>query len=159
MHSLSGGVDNKTKGFTLLELMIVLFIMVLGFSVVGINLSSGNDATALKAASRDIASALRFARGEALISHQEMTVNFNLIQNTYTVSRRDKIYAISKSIGVTLVTAKRELTEEGMGRVRFFPDGSSTGGRITLKKNKLTWQLDINWLTGQVELNDKDSSE
>jgi len=48
MHSLSGGVDNKTKGFTLLELMIVLFIMVLGFSVVGINLSSGNDATALK---------------------------------------------------------------------------------------------------------------
>ncbi len=149
----------KTRGFTLLELMIVLFIMVLGFSVVGVNLSSGNDATALKVASRDIVSALRFARGEALVSHQEMTVNFDLTQNTYTVSRRDKIYVIPKSIGVTLVTAQRELKGKGMGSVRFFPDGSSTGGRVTLKKNKSVWQLDINWLTGQIELDDKDSSE
>ena len=53
------------KGFTLLELIVVLFIVVLGFSVVGINLSSGNDATELKAAARDIVSALRFARGQA----------------------------------------------------------------------------------------------
>ncbi len=158
MSSMSSGL-NKSKGFTLLELMIVLFIVVLGFSVVGVSLSSGNDATTLKAASRDIVSALRFARGEALISHQEMTVNFDLTQNTYRVSRRDKIYAIPKSIGVTLVTAKRELTGKGMGSVRFFPDGSSTGGRVTLKKNKSSWQLDINWLTGQVELDDKDSSE
>ena len=147
----------KTKGFTLLELMIVLIIVVLGFSVVGVNLSSGNDATLLKAASRDIVTALRFARGEALISHQEMSLTFDLTKNVYIVSRRDKIYAIPKSIGVTLVTAQREIKGKGMASVRFFPDGSSTGGRVTLKKNKSAWQLDINWLTGQIELNEKDS--
>ena len=150
---------SQNKGFTLLELLIVLFIVVLGFSVVGVNLSSGNDATALKVASRDIVSALRFARGEALVSHQEMTVNFDLTENTYTVSRRDKVYSIPRSIGVTLVTASKELKGEGKGGVRFFADGSSTGGRVTLKKNQTVWQIDINWLTGQVELDDKDSGE
>lgn len=48
------------KGFTLLELLVMLFIMVLGFSVVGINLSSGNDGATLKVAVRDMVSALRY---------------------------------------------------------------------------------------------------
>jgi len=146
------------KGFTLLELIVVLFIVVLGFSVVGINLSSGNDATELKVAARDIVSALRFARGQALISHQETTVTIDLVENTYTVSSRDRIYPIPKAIDVTVVTAQSELTE-GSASIRFFADGSSTGGRITLELGKATWQIDINWLTGQIELDDTEASE
>ena len=108
------------KGFTLLELIVVLFIVVLGFSVVGINLSSGNDSTELKVAARDIVSALRFARGQALISHQETTVTLDLAENTYTVSGRDKVYPIPKAIDVTVVTAQSELTGEGSGEYSFF---------------------------------------
>jgi len=147
------------KGFTLLELIVVLFIVVLGFSVIGINLSSGNDATELKVAARDIVSALRFARGQALISHQETTVTLDLAENTYTVSGRDKIYPVPKAIDVTVVTAQNELSGEGLGSIRFFADGSSTGGRITLELGKAAWQIDINWLTGQIELEDTDASE
>ena len=84
------------RGFTLLELVVVLFIVVLGFSVVGINLSSGNNTTEIKAASRDIVSALRYARGQALMSHQETTVALDLAENTYTVSGRDKVYIYSQ---------------------------------------------------------------
>jgi general secretion pathway protein H len=146
------------KGFTLLELIVVLFIVVLGFSVVGINLSSGNDATELKVAARDIVSALRFARGQALISHQETTVTLDLAENTYTVSSRDRIYPIPEAIDVTVVTAQNELTE-GAASIRFFADGSSTGGRITLERGKASWQIDINWLTGQIELDDTEASE
>lgn len=144
-------LHHKEKGFTLLELVIVLFITVLGLSVVGFNLSSGNETTKLKAAARDIVSALRFARGEALISHQETTVTIDLAENTYTVSRRDKVYSIPDKIDITLVTAQSEVSE-GLASVRFFPDGSSTGGRITLEWGNLGWHIDINWLTGQIEL-------
>lgn len=146
-------------GFTLLELTVVLFIVVLGFSAVGINLSSGNDATELKVAARDIVSALRFARGQALISHEEATVNLDLTENTYTVSDRDKVYSINKAIDITLVTAQDELSGKGLGSIRFFADGSSTGGRVTLELGKTAWQIDINWLTGQIELDDSDPSE
>lgn len=147
------------KGFTLLELIVVLFIVVLGFSAIGINLSSGNDSTELKVAARDIVSALRFARGQALISHQETTLTLDLAENSYTVSGRDKIYPIPKTIDVTVVTAQSELSGKGLGNIRFFADGSSTGGRITLELGKAAWQIDINWLTGQIELDDTDASE
>jgi general secretion pathway protein H len=126
----------------------------LGFSVVVINLSSGNDSTQLKVAARDIVSALRYARGQALLSHQQTTVTLDLTENSYTVSGRDKIYIIPKIIDVTVVTAQSELTDEGVGNIRFFADGSSTGGRITLELGKAAWQIDINWLTGQIELED-----
>ncbi|MGR8999297.1 MAG: GspH/FimT family pseudopilin [Gammaproteobacteria bacterium] len=143
------------KGFTLLELIIVLFIIVLGFSVVGINLSSGDNSTEIKAAARDIVSALRYARGQALMSHQETTLALNLAENTYTVSGRDKVYNIPRTIDITVVTAQSELTGNGLGNIRFFADGSSTGGRITLERGNTAWQIDINWLTGQIELENK----
>jgi general secretion pathway protein H len=68
----------RVGGFTLLELIVVLTVVVLGFSVIGLNLSSGNDTAELKAAARDIASALRYARGQALMLHQDTTVALNL---------------------------------------------------------------------------------
>jgi general secretion pathway protein H len=145
------------KGFTLLELIVVLFIVVLGFAAIGINLSSGNDSAELKVTARDIVSALRYARGQALISHQETTITLNLVKNSYTVSSRAKVYAIPKAIKVTVVTAQSEINDEGVGNIRFFADGSSTGGRINLSRGNAAWQIDINWLTGKIELNDTDA--
>jgi len=142
----------KNQGFTLLELMVVLFIMVLGFSVIGINLSSGNNATAQQRTARDIVSALRFARGAALTSHREAAVTFNLNDNSYTVTNRDKVYVIPESIKVTLVTTQNQLLGQNRGSIRFFADGSSTGGRVSLQRDDNVWKIDINWLTGQIDL-------
>ena len=140
------------RGFTLLELTVVLFVVVLGFSVIGLNLSSGNESTEIKAAARDIVSALRYARGQALMTHRDATVDLDLADNSYTVSGRDKVYPIPEGINVTVVTAQTEVAGKGMASIRFFADGSSTGGRITLEREPTKWKIDINWLTGQVEL-------
>jgi general secretion pathway protein H len=145
----------RQHGFTLLELTVVLFVVVLGFSVIGLNLSSGNDSTQIKAAARDIMSALRYAKGQAAMTRQETTVALDLSDNSYTVSGRDKIYKIPEAIDVTVVTAQSELAGEGTASIRFFADGSSTGGRITLEQNHIAWKIDINWLTGQIELEDE----
>ncbi len=159
-HSLTknrqtGALPTSSKGFTLLEIMLVLFIVILGFAAIGLNISSGNDATKLQSAARDMVSALRFAKGQALISHEETTVALDLNENTYTVSDRDKVYTIPDTIALTVVTAQEELTGKGLASIRFFPDGSSSGGRIKLEMNSAIWQIDINWLTGQVELENK----
>ena len=147
------------NGFTLLELLVVLFIMILGFAVVGINLSSGSGSAALKVATRDMVSALRYTRGQALMLHQEATMTIDLTENTYTVSDRPKSYIIPKSISLTVVTAQSEVRENGIGNIRFFPDGSSTGGRITLEQDKLAAEIYINWLTGQIKLGDVDDTK
>jgi general secretion pathway protein H len=145
----------SSKGFSLLELLIVLFILLLGTGAIGLKIGSGNDATEHQSAARDMVSALRFAKGQALISHEETTVNIDLNENTYTVSDRDKVFTIPETIALTVVTAQEEMAGEGLANIRFFPDGSSSGGRIKLERNSVTWQIDINWLTGQVELEKK----
>ncbi|NOR69138.1 MAG: prepilin-type N-terminal cleavage/methylation domain-containing protein [Methylomarinum sp.] len=148
-------MDRQAQGFTLIELTVVLLIVVLGFSVIGINISSGNQSSQLKAVTRDLASALRYARGQALISHDEITVAINLAENTYQVSSREKRYHFSDEIEVTLVIAQDEFKDDEVGQLRFYADGSSSGGRITLEWGDLINKIDVNWLSGKVEITDE----
>jgi general secretion pathway protein H len=146
-------VPNRlNKGFTLLELAVVLFVVVLGFSVIGVNISSGGDTAAHQSAARDLVSALRHARGQALLARQQITVDLNLADNTYSISGLDKVFNIPEGVAVTVVTAEEELKGKDQAAIRFFPDGSSTGGRIKLEQKGVNWQIDINWLTGQIKL-------
>jgi general secretion pathway protein H len=141
------------KGFTLVELLIVLVIMVLGVSLIGSNISSGNDRANLKAASRDLKSALRYARGQALITQNEMTVSLDLATNHYKIkSPYQKSYQLPQSIEITLRTAQTDIKSDQQGSIRFFPDGSSTGGNISLSQGKIKIDITINWLTGHVEI-------
>jgi general secretion pathway protein H len=141
----------SNAGFTLLELIVVLGIVALGYASVGVNFSAGNDAMELKAAARDLSSGLRYVRSQAMISHTQTTLNFNLSNNSYSLTGQNKIYEIPENIDVTINTAQDEL-HDGTAHLRFFPDGSSIGGRITLEKNKLSQEININWLTGHVSL-------
>ncbi|MDD5227473.1 MAG: GspH/FimT family pseudopilin [Methylococcales bacterium] len=143
----------SNAGFTLLELIIVLGIMVLGFGAVAVNMSAGNDSMALTSAARDLTSGLRYVRSQAMLSHTQATLDFNLSNNSYSLTGQDKTYEISESIDVTVSTAKDEL-HDGIAHLRFFPDGSSIGGRITLEKNSHVQEININWLTGHVTLAD-----
>ena len=141
------------RGFTLIEMILVLMISVLGFAVIGSNISSGNKTTKLQAAARDIASALRFAHGEALLSRNTVSVAINLDDNTYQISRQPKVFYLAKEIDVSLVVAEDEFAD-GEGSIRFFSDGSSTGGRITLEWDKQVRRIDVNWITGEVSLSE-----
>jgi len=140
------------RGFTLIELTVVLLIVVLGFAVIGTNIASGNQSAQLKAITRDLASALRYARGQALISHQEVAVEINLAENIYQLSNRDKVYHFSDEIDVTLVIAQDEFKDDDTGQLRFYADGSSSGGRITLEWGELVNKIDVNWLSGKVAI-------
>lgn len=140
------------RGFTLLELIIVLLISVLGFAVIGSNISSGNQSTKLQAAARDIGSALRYAHGQALLTRKTVSVSINLGDNSYHISNRDKTYQLDEHIDVSLTVAEEEFAEGQEGGIRFFADGSSTGGRIKLEWGKQLRQIDVNWITGEVTL-------
>ncbi len=145
-------MSKQAQGFTLIELTVVLLIVVLGFSVIGSNISSGNQSSQLKALTRDLASALRYARGQALISHDEIIVSINLAENTYQVSNRDKVYHFSDEIEVTLVIAQDEFKDDEVGQLRFYADGSSSGGRITIEWGALVNIIDVNWLSGKIAI-------
>jgi general secretion pathway protein H len=145
----------QNRGFTLIELTIVLIIMVIGFAVIGTNISSGNKSAQLKAAARDLGSAFRYARGQALISRKEVAVAIDLSENSYKITSRDKTYHFSPEIELTLVIAQDEFKQGEVGHIRFYADGSSSGGRVTMEWGDLLQVIDVNWLTGKVESRDE----
>lgn len=145
----------SSQGFTLLELIIVLVISVLGFAAVAVNINSGNSSTRLEAVARDLASALRYAHGQALLTHKPVIVSVDLSANHYTISDRERIYDFDEQIEVSLTVAEEAFSEGESGGIQFFPDGSSTGGRITLEWGKQLRRIDVNWITGAVSLDDR----
>lgn len=147
-------LTRQAKGFTLIELLIVIVIIAVTAAVVAPNIGSGNQTATLNGAARELASGLRFARGHALSYRKESVLLLNLNDNTYKITDKNKVYKLSKDIEVTLDIAESQLIGEKQGGFRFFPDGSSTGGRITLEIAENKRQLDVNWLTGQVEIDD-----
>ena len=58
---------------------------------------------------------------------------------------------VEGSIGISLVTASSEL-EGQQGAIRFFPDGTSTGGRVRLSEDTRTKEIVVQWLTGHVKI-------
>lgn len=142
-----------SRGFTLLEVLLVLVIAAGGYAMV-LRLSSGGVSGAqLKSAARAVAAGLRDARGTA-IARQEPTALFvDLANRRIEVEGQGKPRALPERLGLKLYTAQSEIVDEQRGAIRFYPDGSSTGGRVTLLgAGESQFLVDVDWLTGRVTI-------
>ena len=44
--------------------------------------------------------------------------------------------------------------DDKIGSIRFYPDGGSNGGRITVASGERKFEVDVDWLTGRVAILD-----
>lgn len=156
-----GGFDRfrSPSGFTLMEMMIALTIGALLVAVVAPNMGPLFGRAQLYSAARDVASGLRFARGQAISSGREGEFEIDVEHHRYRVSGRNKVYGLADSVHISLFAADTDVSEDGRGKIRFFPDGSSTGGRITLESAGLKRFVDVVWLTGEVRLRESEGED
>lgn len=141
-------------GVTLLELLIVLSIMAIVAALVIPMFGSGVSTAELKGAAREVAAGLRFARSEALATGQETRVTLDLAQRTFRIDRDARMHTLPQRIELKLFTAQRDLVGETVGAIRFYPDGGSNGGRVTLAAGERKYDVDVDWLTGRVAILD-----
>lgn len=146
----------RPAGFTLLELMVVLVIAIGIVTLVAPRLGALMPGLEQKGAVRDIATALRFARGRAIATRQDTAVVFDLKNKTYRIQgvAREKVENIAKQLNIELVTGRSELLDESTGAISFFPDGSSTGGQVEIEARGRSFIIDVMWLTGKVSILD-----
>ena len=138
------------SGFTLVELLVALAILALVLAVVPPLLPDVIDSARLRNAQRDLVSGLRYARSQAVNSQQAVTVGINVGTGTMQVLDRRRNLSIPDGVSLTLVTAQQEQVSEREGAIRFYPDGSSTGGRVSFRQGDRVSLIDVNWLTGRV---------
>ena len=139
-----------SRGFTLLEILLVLFLMGMAYALAVPMIGSGAVTLELKGATRQLAAGLRKARGIAIAQRDEATLTIDVGQRRFALSGDSKIYPLPQNIEIDLFTAQSEQLEEKVGNIRFFPDGTSTGGRITLTAKGSSFAVDVDWLTGKV---------
>jgi general secretion pathway protein H len=141
-----------SAGVTMLELLVVLSIMALVAAFVVPLFGAGVPTAELKGAARQLAAGLRLARSDAVATRQETRLVLDLEQRTMQIDRDSRVHALPREIELKLFTAQRDLVNEKVGAIRFYPDGGSNGGRVTLASGERKYDVDVDWLTGRVAI-------
>lgn len=135
----------SSRGFTLLEMLVVIVLMSIGIGLVGFGLAQGLHSTRERQVVVQMVQALRTTRSAAIISGQTREVKFDLRQRTFQAPGQ-RIGQWPAEMGVQLNTAANLDSA-----FAFHPDGSSSGGNLVLFHGERNWRIDVGWLTGSVK--------
>jgi len=139
----------------MIEILIVLAIMAIGAALVVPMVSGPGASTSdLRSAARQIAAGLRQARSEAIAQRRETLVTLDLEKRSFRVAKESREIALPEKVDLKLFTAQSDLVNERQGAIRFFPDGGSNGGRVTVASGERKYEVDVDWLTGRVAILD-----
>ena len=106
----------------------------------------------LKAAARTVASGLRQAQSTAMATRKDAVLTIDVESREFVTSLEPKPRKLPDNVELKLYAAQSEVTSERRGSIRFYPDGSSTGGRITVSAGERKYLVDVDWLTGRVSI-------
>lgn len=139
------------RGFTLVELLVVMAIAAVVMTAVPTLFSAAFPGLEMKSAARRTAATLRLARESAIRRGEETAVLVDLEHHRLTLEGY-RALSLPDRLSFQLDAASSELIDEQRGAIRFFPDGSSTGGRLVLSHGGHGYQVGVAWLTGRIEL-------
>jgi general secretion pathway protein H len=144
---------SREAGFTLIEIIVVLAVV--GFAlllIVGYKppWSSG---LGVRGAAAEVASSLRLARSEAILRNRPVAFEIDLASRRFRAGS-GAVRQLPPQLSIALLTVQGERRDVSTGDIRFNPDGSSTGGRISIAAGKRAVTVGVDWLTGRVSVAD-----
>ena len=148
-------LNGRSTGFTLVELLIALTILVtLTAMLAPVMLPSPG--RALRQAGSEIATTLRETRRHAQAEQARRRFLMDTQSGSYGIENVQRQRVLPEGMSAQLTTAESLLTGDTAGAIDFFPDGSSTGGRVVLGLDDQSLQVDIEWLTGRIRVSEVD---
>ena len=128
---------HRESGYTLLEMIVVLAILGLMLGIVVTRGPMHSPRLDTEVAVRELAGALRVARGRAIA--QDKPVSVLLAADRYQVD------------GMASHAVPADVSLSGNTVIRFAPDGSSSGGTVVVQGSNIRMVVAVNWLTGHVD--------
>ncbi|MDA1243952.1 MAG: prepilin-type N-terminal cleavage/methylation domain-containing protein [Proteobacteria bacterium] len=135
---------HRQRGFTLLELILVMGIVALVAAVVAPNLT-GLDGRNFDAQLRDLVAQLNYARRSAIVSGQVSTMQWADDTISLEFSADDARTSSYEPIDSLLVS--------------FYPEGGTTGGRLRLTQDRQQGWISIDAFTGRITLSREKDAE
>ncbi|HTS93553.1 MAG TPA: GspH/FimT family pseudopilin [Stellaceae bacterium] len=142
----------RERGFTLMEMVVVLAVLALVLALVPPLLGGSRARAELEASARAIVAGLRETRALAMTQGRAQVFALDLAKGLYRGAGEKGTQSLPPGVQSALVTAAGERIGAAAAGIRFFPDGSSTGGRVTLARDGRRIEIAIDWLTGRIAL-------
>ena len=149
----------SSRGFSLLELIIVLLLIGLLASLITPSLSRFSKSVELKATTKKVAAILRSCRSEAVNRGNVYQVLFDLglmqvtVQSLNADGNIEEQHAFPLPSGIQIKEVQAEQTQfpSDLPAIEFYPNGGSNGGHILLDgESQNGYRISINFLTGAV---------
>lgn len=136
-------------GFTLVELLVVLGLLALAYGLAAPSIGKVLGASDLHVATRELASALKRARSDAVVGARE--VRFVIDTGAGVYGADPSVKPLPRGIAAVAAVPATHRLSARLAAIDFFPDGASTGGRITLSTpSGGSADVAVDWLSGRV---------
>jgi type II secretion system protein H len=161
----------RPKGFSLIELMVVLVILSLSISLITPSLSRFLRTVELKGAAKKVSGILRYCRSEAVnkgFVHQVLfdsnmkQISVQSIASTETKKEEEvkkeeelskKVYTLPDGIEIKKVDVTSVQNPQDLPTIEFYPNGGSNGGSILLdSQGRNGFRIEVHFLTGIVKI-------
>lgn len=153
MMSQKSEIGDTPNGFTLMELLVVLAIIAMGFGVIVVSFGDRSDEMTLSRLTQSIRAELYSTRLEAIQSGQSITFDLNLETCAFTSRMKVAEFDCPEDLVLTQVNEENE-TLLSVWQVTYFEDGTSTAPELDLALGGSAFRLKFNWITGLIQLED-----
>lgn len=140
-------------GFTLVEILIVVTLLVT-LSAVLAPVLMPSPTRVLRESAGEVATQLRETRRQAQAQQARARFLVDTGTGQFGIAGSAKWHELPEDVAVQLTTGRSLQTGDTRGGIDFFPDGSSTGGRISLSSAGRRLDVDIEWLTGRIRIDE-----
>jgi prepilin-type N-terminal cleavage/methylation domain-containing protein len=139
-------IERKTQGFTLIELVVTLFVLSLAASVVAPSVVSGVGTLRARAETAGIASFLRAAREQAVTHNRTYEVRVKSEEGIVELRTGNTVPATRRLAPGLRVTADPREAQI----ITFLPQGLSSGSRLHVEMAGRGYLITVDPLTGRV---------
>lgn len=146
MRPTSPATSDRRAGFLLVEVLVTFAIIALVAAIVFPRLAATSGAARLKASAYDVAGVLRADRTAAMRSGQVVVTRIDLRGREVRSGQSASTVGFPDDVGLNVSYAANESTPG----VRFFPNGSASGARLTIRSKVSAYDVNVDWFTGAV---------
>lgn len=139
----------RPRGMTLIEVVVVVMLVAAMSAALAISIGGGAEGRQLRDATRELAAQLQHTRGVAMVQGQPQLFAIDVDARTWQAPG-NRSGRLPRGLDIAVLSADGVAPDDRLAGIRFFPDGSSTGGVIRLGPDGRVWRVSVAWLTGAV---------
>lgn len=141
--------QHRQKGFTLLEMLIVITVMGLGFGLMASYSGMRGHTLTWHAVVDQVERGLHVARSKAVLGNRPVRVDIDVGANRLAIEN-EAWFTLPEGFTISVTPLDQDVPGRQSASIRFNGDGSASGGRIELAGGQRKAVFQVDWLTGRI---------